>query len=140
MDYMEENLHLFLEFFDDKNPLDTYIAKHRELGSWGGDHEVESMRRCFHLKLEIYIYDASVGAALYQKNINEDEEDEDSATKHLVKLSYIGNNHYDSIVGQAEVILTHTHSYSLVSLNLLTHFPTYLLIPTYSLVRVSKYV
>jgi OTU domain-containing protein 5 len=130
MDYMEKNVHLFLGFFDEENSLDTYIAKHRKLGSWGGDHELESMRRCFNLKLEIYIYDATLGASLYQKNINEEEEDEDEdeATKLVITLSYIGNNHYDSIVGQAEVILTHTHSYSLVSLNLLTHLLTHSLL------------
>ena len=113
MNYMEENVDLFLPFFDEVIAFDSYIGAQRLLGSWGGDHELESMRRLFNFKLEIYIYDATLGAILVEKNITQEEEEE-AAEKKIVTLSYFSGRHYDSIV--VEVILTHTHSYSLVSL------------------------
>ena len=48
-DYMEQHPDLFSSFLTDD--LNTYISNQRELGKWGGEHEITAL--CTHCKLTL---------------------------------------------------------------------------------------
>ena len=62
----------------------------RKLGTWGGNLELQAMSELYNRTIEIFAY------SLTPMNTFNETEVNDSSSK--IRLSYHGNNHYNSIV------------------------------------------
>jgi len=100
MDYMESQADFYCQFVvGGMETFPLYVAAKRQSGCWGDDPEIQAMCEMYGRPAYIWAYDAQRGA----KNLRTFHE---AAEVHgrtggqscgLIRLSYYGGGHYDSI-------------------------------------------
>ena len=88
MDYLEANQAYFQAFVSEEN-FGEYVQRKRQEGVWGDDVELQAISEIYNRPIEIYAY-----AAEPMRTFHEQKE----ALLLPIRLSYFGQNHYDSIV------------------------------------------
>jgi hypothetical protein len=88
--YLEANEEYFALFTEDDEPVEEYILRMREDGEWGGHQELYAASRCFATDILVYQSDPSAPQLLL--------ETENRAKYMLIRLSYHGSCHYNSVM------------------------------------------
>eukprot|EP00457_Paulinella_chromatophora_P000598 gb/GEZN01000598.1/.p1 GENE.gb/GEZN01000598.1/~~gb/GEZN01000598.1/.p1 ORF type:complete len:1111 (+),score=233.75 gb/GEZN01000598.1/:289-3333(+) len=87
-DYVEANKDYFQHFVAEES-FDGYIQKRRKLNVWGDDLELTALQEMYNKNLHIY----ETGKGLTKRPIAAEE-----GTIPVMRLSYHGGNHYNSVV------------------------------------------
>lgn len=110
MDYMSEDAAFFSQFVEggmDSFPL--YVQAKRQNACWGDDPEIQAVCELYDRPTEIWAYDQSKGARklrTFHENAGTGAASSSSGggsssrSRPLIRLSYYGGGHYDSITGE----------------------------------------
>lgn len=108
MDYMESQAEFYCQFVvGGMETFPLYVAAKRQNGCWGDDPEIQAMCEMYGRPAYIWAYDAVCGAKNL-RTFHEAAEVHGSVGDGIIRLSYYGGGHYDSIhkigtFGQARV-------------------------------------
>ena len=90
MDYIEKNKLFYSQFIEGgETQIPAYIQRKRKNGIWGDNLEIQALSEIYNRPIEIYV-DVNNPLRTFC-NVND-------KNKFPIKLSYHGNNHYNSIV------------------------------------------
>mmetsp|Transcript_16825 Transcript_16825/g.24904 ORF Transcript_16825/g.24904 Transcript_16825/m.24904 type:complete len:587 (-) Transcript_16825:33-1793(-) len=97
MDYMESEREFFEPYVEGGSEgFTSYLNWKRQNAVWGDDPEVQAFCEIYDCTAEIWAYDAREGAKMLRTF---HEAQGDLSTNHrIMRLSYYGGGHYDSIV------------------------------------------
>lgn len=110
MDYMESEAEFFSQFIvGGKETFHLYLQAKRMNGCWGDDPEIEAMCEIYNRPAEIWAYDGNQGARKLRtfhesvgmtsmRRVPTTSSHSLPTTSLLMRLSYYGGGHYDSIV------------------------------------------
>lgn len=97
MDYMAANATFFSQFVvGGTTSFHLYVAAKRRDGVWGDDPEIQAMCEMYNLPSEIWAFDVRNGARklrTFHENMGNSSEPD-----RVIRLSYYGGGHYDSVV------------------------------------------
>lgn len=91
MDYIESEREFFSQFIVDD--FDHYVQRKRQNGVWGDDIELQAMSEIYERPIEIYAYRAEP-----MRTFHEEQNNNSGQLKEPIRLSYHGNEHYNSVV------------------------------------------
>ena len=95
VDYMENDASFFSQFVEGgRESFARYLAAKRLNSCWGDDPEIQAMSEIYQRPIEIWAYDAALGA----KRLRTFHEITDGKGRAAIRLSFYGGGHYDSIV------------------------------------------
>ena len=110
MDYIEKNKLFYSQFIEGgETQIPEYIKRKRKNGIWGDNLEIQALSEIYNRPIEIYVDVDKPLRTFYNEN---------DKKKFPIKLSYHGNNHYNSIVPSVNHI-----DYPLYKNSLLTPSP-----------------
>ena len=90
MDYIEKNKLFYSQFIEGgEDKISAYIERKRKRGIWGDNLEIQALSEIYNRPIEIYINIDKPLKTFCNDIIN---------TKYPIKISYLGNRHYNSIV------------------------------------------
>jgi hypothetical protein len=96
MDYMEAEAPFFSQFVEGGLQFfHLYLKAKRTPACWGDDPEIQAICELYHRPTEIWAYDSQKGA---QKLKTFHETSVKGSNRPVIRLSYYGGGHYDSIV------------------------------------------
>ena len=91
MDYIEKNKLFFSHFIEGgETQMPEYIKRKRQNGKWGDNLEIQALSEIYNRPIEIYV-DVDKTLRTFN-NVN------NKNSIFPIKISYHGNNHYNSIV------------------------------------------
>ena len=96
VEYMELMGSFFENFFVWKK--EAYFENMRKDGVWGGEPEIQAILELYDRPVAIYVYDCEENAKKILRGVEVHGERE---TGGIIRLSYEGGNHYNSIVGES---------------------------------------
>ena len=100
MDYMEAEAPFFSQFVEGGLQFfHLYIKAKRTSACWGDDPEIQAICELYHRPTEIWAYDSQKGA---QKLKTFHETSIRGSSRPVIRLSYYGGGHYDSIVKERD--------------------------------------
>jgi OTU domain-containing protein 5 len=91
MDYIEIEREFFTQFI--VGDFDQYVSRKRLDGVWGDDIELQAMSEIYDRPIEIYAYRAEP-----MRTFHEDQKNHGIHQRRPIRLSYHGNEHYNSVV------------------------------------------
>lgn len=100
MDYIslhKDHFQLFIEpkeEGEEEEGMEDYIERLRRLGEWGGQPELFAATQCFHVNIQIY----RANLPTYLLEAKEEEKKKGRSPSKLLRLSYHGSCHYNSIL------------------------------------------
>jgi hypothetical protein len=98
MDYMEVNSTFFSQFvIGGAEQFRHYLEAKRTLGCWGDDPEIQAMSELYKRSAQIWAYD-SVNGAKALRTFHESSDASSSGYGKIMRLSYYGGGHYDSVI------------------------------------------
>ena len=92
MDYIQCERDFFVQFIvGGELNFESYVERKRQDGVWGDDIELQAMSEIYDRPIEIYAYSADPMRTFH-------EEADSHIQRKAIKLSYHGNEHYNSVV------------------------------------------
>jgi OTU domain-containing protein 5 len=92
MDYIESEKEFFVQFIiGGEGSFEDYVERKRHDGVWGDDIELQAMSEIYNRPIEIFAYRVEP-----MRTFHEDQHK--SRDVRPIKLSYHGNEHYNSVV------------------------------------------
>lgn len=91
MRYLEAECEYFKSFIEDgSTTFEEYIKRKSQDGVWGDDVEIQALSEIYDVPIEIYAYS--------NKPMKTFHESRDEGEQRVLRLSYHGMSHYNSIV------------------------------------------
>lgn len=103
MDYMEANSHFFSQFVEGgMEYFHCYLRAKRMSTCWGDDPEIQAMCELYNRPADIWAYDSNNGArklrTFHEAISNGSSNSSNSNIRPVIRLSYYGGGHYDSVI------------------------------------------
>lgn len=105
MDYMQNQAEFYCQFVvGGMQMFPLYIAAKRQDGCWGDDPEIQAMCEMYGRPAHIWAYDPQIGAkrlrTFHEAAVTHGS---GSSSLQVLRLSYYGGGHYDSILKKSSV-------------------------------------